>query len=135
MANRTVGQMADQFVADRKAEPSLTAGDVKRAFQADQAGDANGAEATTGVPTPAMDYGEHTGTYLRFQRYTEVGILGVLNIVMVLAVWTFVKSFPWMMIGLLLTLAAVGVGIAKPKLGWRPGLIVLGILGFRVMFH
>ena len=78
---------------------------------------------------PAMDYAEHERTYKGFILFTEVGTVACLNIVLVLLIWGIKHSGGWALIGLLMTLAAGGLGALAPNLSWRPGAVVLVLLG------
>ena len=85
--------------------------------------------ATT-TDIPEMDYAEHERTFRGFTLFTEIGVVHVLCLVLVVAIWGVKHSGGWALFGFVLTLATTIVGAFSPALSWRPlaGVLVLLLL-------
>ncbi len=85
--------------------------------------------ATT-TDIPEMDYEEHERTFRGFTLFTEIGIVHVLCLVVVVAIWGVKHAGGWALFGFVLTLAATIVGAFSPALSWRPlaGVLLLLLL-------
>jgi hypothetical protein len=83
---------------------------------------------------PDMDYKAHEETYKGFMHFTEVGVVACLAITVALAVGGVKHAWGTVIIGVLVTLVATGIGLAVPKIGWRAPLVplvfMLGALAF-----
>jgi len=84
----------------------------------------------TTTDVPEMDYAEHERTFRGFTLFTEIGIVHVLCLVLVVAIWGVKHSGGWALFGFVLTLATTIVGAFLPALSWRPlaGVLVLLLL-------
>jgi hypothetical protein len=79
---------------------------------------------------PAMDYAEHNRTYDAFIRFSVIGVLCVVVILIAMAIGTFGHRWG---LGTLFILAALGtsaLGVAVKSLDWKP---VGGVLGLSVL--
>ncbi|MBV9567766.1 MAG: aa3-type cytochrome c oxidase subunit IV [Hyphomicrobiales bacterium] len=85
--------------------------------------------ATT-TDIPEMDYEEHERTFRGFTLFTEIGVVHVLCLVLVVAIWGVKHAGGWALFGFILTMAATIVGAFSPALSWRPlaGVLVLLLL-------
>ncbi|MBV8962104.1 MAG: aa3-type cytochrome c oxidase subunit IV [Hyphomicrobiales bacterium] len=85
--------------------------------------------ATT-TDIPEMDYEEHERTFRGFTLLTEIGVVHVLCLVLVVAIWGVKHAGGWALFGFILTMAATIVGAFSPALSWRPlaGVLVLLLL-------
>lgn len=84
-------------------------------------------QATNGTH-PDMDYAEHNGTYDTFVRFTTIGTIATLCIVLTIG---FAYYYGRPILGLfflLATLGATGAGIMAKGLGHRPVAWVLGLM-------
>lgn len=79
-----------------------------------------------------MDYQEHEGTYDAFLELTKLTVVGVLNVLLCLILFTY-GSFWLGALVLLLLLAAVGLGLAQ-GLSWKPSGYVFGLAALFVLF-
>lgn len=66
-----------------------------------------------------MDYPAHENTYKGFLAFAEIGTVAALAIVLALAVGGVRHAWGVSIIGTLMTIAATGIGIASPSIGWR----------------
>jgi hypothetical protein len=83
---------------------------------------------------PAMDYKAHDETFKGFILFTEVGTVACLAIVAALAVGGVKHAWITCIIGTLMTLAAAGIGIAAPKIGWRAPAVPLVLMLLALVF-
>ncbi|MBV8448927.1 MAG: aa3-type cytochrome c oxidase subunit IV [Hyphomicrobiales bacterium] len=85
--------------------------------------------ATT-TDIPEMDYEEHERTFRAFTLFTEIGVVHVLCLVLVVAIWGVKHAGGWALFGFILTMAATIVGAFSPAISWRPlaGVLVLLLL-------
>jgi hypothetical protein len=79
---------------------------------------------------PEMDYEEHERTFRGFTLFTEIGVVHVLCLVLVVAIWGVKHAGGWALFGFILTMAATIAGAFSPALSWRPlaGVLVLLLL-------
>lgn len=86
---------------------------------------ADGHSSTGGHP--AMDYAEHERTYSEFMRFTVIGTVWVLIIVVGLAIGA--TAHRWGLGSLMIVLGTVagGLGVAVKSLSARPAIGVLGL--------
>jgi Bacterial aa3 type cytochrome c oxidase subunit IV len=86
---------------------------------------------------PAMDYSEHNRTYDAFLRFSTLGTIWVLVIVVGLAIGA--TGHRWGLGSLMIVLgtAATGLGIASRGLGWKPvgGVFVLSLVIWLLTAH
>jgi hypothetical protein len=65
------------------------------------------------------DYGEHEHTFTLFVAYVRVAALHILAMIVVVALWGFMQSDGWAVLGFALVLAATAIAFVRPNTGWR----------------
>ena len=78
------------------------------------------------------DFDQHNSTYEGFIRFSVIGTVAVLNLVLCLMLHTFGDGFfvKWLVGvgGIFATLVATGLGIAVKSASWRPnGIVFVGL--------
>lgn len=75
-----------------------------------------------------MDYNEHNRTYEGFLRFTMVGIVWVLCIVVTLAIGGTAHRWGLASFWLVIATIASALGLAIKGLDWRPATVILVIM-------
>lgn len=78
--------------------------------------------------SPDMDPALHEDTYRGFVHFTEVGVVFVLSIVASLALGGAKHAWLSCVLGVILAHIAVAIGLFSPRIGWRAGAGVLGLI-------
>ncbi len=76
-----------------------------------------------------MDYAEHSRTASNVWKFTKILTVAVLSVVLMLGIGGVGHSWGLASLGILLTLVATAVGLARPKGDWKPVLVVALVIG------